>query len=189
MSTLFFDTETTNLPNYKSPPGPHQPHVVQMAAVLVDGEQETSLVTLIQPDGWSIHPDAQAVHGITQVRAKAEGMPIADAVARFDEMLAQAHLVVAHNVKFDRLLMESEYMRLGRPARWPRTFCTMLTCTDIVRLPARWGGFKWPTLEETYRHFFNRPLAGAHDALADVRACQAIFQQLAQLGAAPRIVT
>lgn len=186
MVTLFFDTETTDLPNYKSPPGPHQPHVVQMAALLIDGDTEKSLVTLIRPDGWKIAPEAQAVHGITQERAAAEGMPIAEAVAAFDAMLGQAKLVVAHNVKFDRLLMESEYLRLHRPIRWPRTFCTMLTCTDIVRLPTRWGGHKWPTLDETYRHFFKRPLAGAHDALADVRACHDIFQQLVQLGCAPQ---
>ncbi len=185
MSILFFDTETTDLPNYKSPPGPHQPHVVQLAAVLLADGVERPLVTLVQPAGWQIHPKAQETHGITLERAAAEGRPIADVVAEFDEMLSQATLVVAHNIKFDRLLMESEYLRLGRRPRWPRTFCTMLTCTDIVRLPARWGGFKWPSLDEAYRHFFNRPLAGAHDALADVRACIDIFHHLARTGIAP----
>lgn len=93
---------------------------------------------------------------------------------------------MAHNLRFDRLLMDSEYLRLGRQPRWPRTFCTMLTCTDIVRAPGHRGGHKWPTLEEAHYHFFRRPPANAHDAMADIRACMAIFQELTRLGLAPR---
>jgi DNA polymerase-3 subunit epsilon len=186
MNILFFDTETTNLPNYKSPAGPRQPHVVQLAAVLVEGSSERSLVTLVQPAGWTISPGAQAAHGITLARAQAEGVPITQAVTQFDELLSQADLAVAHNIRFDRLLMDSEYLRLGRRADWPETFCTMVTCTDIVRLPGFRGEYKWPTLEEAFRHFFHRPPAGAHDAMADVRTCMAIFEELVARGAAPR---
>jgi DNA polymerase-3 subunit epsilon len=185
MTIIFFDTETTDLPDYKSPAGPHQPHVVQLAAVLVDGSSERSLVTLVQPDGWVIDPAAQATHGITLTRAQAEGVPIAQAIAQFDELLAQADLAVAHNVRFDRLLMDSEYLRLGRRADWPATFCTMQACTDIVRLPGYRGAYKWPRLEEAFRHFFHRPPAGAHDALADVRTCMAVFEELTRRGVAP----
>jgi len=46
MAVLFFDTETTNLPDYDSPPGRDQPHVVQLAAVLADGRAERSLARL-----------------------------------------------------------------------------------------------------------------------------------------------
>ncbi len=180
MSILFFDTETTNLPDYKSPPNPRQPHVVQLAAVLVDGAAERSLVTLIQPAGWTIHADAARVHGITMEKAQSEGLPIAEAVGKFDELLAQARLVVAHNIRFDRLLMDSEYLRLGRQAKWPRAFCTMQECTNIVRIMGNYGKFKWPTLEETYRHFFGKAPANAHDALGDVQACREIFNRLAE---------
>ena len=186
MAVLFFDTETTGLPDYTLPPGRHQPHVVQLAAVLLDGRAERSLATLIKPDGWKIHPNAQRVHGISIGRARAEGVPIAQAIASFQELLAEADLAVAHNVKFDRLLIDSEYLRLGLQPRWPRTFCTMLTCTDIVRLPGYRGRYKWPTLEEAHYHFFRRPLPGAHDASADVRACVAIFQELSHRGLAPQ---
>lgn len=182
MAVLFFDTETSDLPDYKSPPSPRQPHVVQLAAVLVDGSREEQLVTLVQPDGWRIHPEARRVHGISEEKALAEGMSIAQAVARFDELLSAAGLVVAHNVRFDRLLMDSEYLRLGRQAKWPRTFCTMQECTSIVRIMGNYGKFKWPTLEETYRHFFHKPPLNAHDALGDVTACREIFDKLAEMG-------
>jgi DNA polymerase-3 subunit epsilon len=185
MRTIFFDTETTDLPDYKSPAGPHQPHVVQLAAVLVDGAAERSVVTLVQPEGWTIHPGAQATHGITLAWAQAEGVPIAQAIEQFDELLSQADLAVAHNVRFDRLLMDSEYLRLGRQVAWPETFCTMQASTNIVRLPGNYGKYKWPTLEEAFRHFYRRPPAGAHDALADVRTCMAIFAELVGRGVAP----
>lgn len=184
MTILFFDTETSDLPDYDSGPGRHQPHVVQLAAILLEGKDEQTLVTLIQPEGWGIHPEAQAKHGISVAKAKAHGIPIVQAVDKFDGMLRQASLVVAHNIRFDRLLMDSEYIRLRRRATWPRTFCTMVTCTDILRLPGRYG-YKWPRLDETYRHFFGKPLLGTHDAMADVSACRAIFEELVARGLAP----
>ena len=185
MAILFLDTETSDLPDYRSGPGRHQPHVVQLAAILVEGQDEQTLSTLIRPEGWTIHPEAQATHGISAERAAREGVPIAEAVAAFDALLARSGLAVAHNIKFDRLLLDSEYIRLGRQGRWPRTFCTMEACTDVLRLPGHRGRHKWPRLEEAYLHFFGRPLPGAHDALADVQACRAIYQELVTRGLAP----
>ena len=36
-------------------------------------------------------------------------------------------------------------------------------------------GYKNPSLPRTYRHFFGRDFDGAHDAMADVRACRDVF--------------
>ena len=36
-------------------------------------------------------------------------------------------------------------------------------------------GYKRPSLTETYRHFFGRDFDGAHDAMADVRACRDVY--------------
>jgi DNA polymerase-3 subunit epsilon len=184
MATLFFDTETSDLPDRYSGPGRHQPHIVQLAAMLVDGQAERILATLIRPDGWRIHPDAQALHRISLERAAAEGIAIAEAVAKFDELLQQADLAVAHNVNFDCLLIDSEYLRVGRRAAWPKTFCTMESCTNILRLPGVRGKYKWPRLEEVYYYFFGRPLTKAHDALVDVKACREIFDAMVKRGLA-----
>jgi DNA polymerase-3 subunit epsilon len=186
MAILFFDTETSDLPDYRSAPGAHQPHVVQLAAILADGEKQETLTTLIQPQVWSIHPKAQATHGISAEQALAQGIPVAQAVEQFDALLRRANLAVAHNIRFDRLLMDSEYLRLGREAAWPNTFCTMVTCTDILKIP-NFKGYKRPTLDEAYRHFFKRSPAKAHDALADVQACKDIFHKLSDIGFAPGV--
>ena len=186
MPVLFFDTETSDLPDMKAGPGPRQPHVVQLAAILVIEHTERVLNVLIKPDGWRIHRDALALHGITVERASAEGVPIAEAIAGFEELLSQADLAVAHNMKFDQLMVDSERLRLGRHSTWPETFCTMMACTGILQIPGRGGGYKWPTLGESYSHFLRKPLVGSHDALADVRACMAVYEELRCRGAAPK---
>ena len=65
--------------------------------------------------------------------------------------------------------------------------CTMERSADTVKLPptARqlaYGikGYKRPSLMEAYQHFFGRPFEGAHDAMADVRACRDVFFALKQ---------
>jgi DNA polymerase-3 subunit epsilon len=69
--------------------------------------------------------------------------------------------------------------------------CTMLKAIDVVKCPptekmrrAGRTGFKNPNLAETYRHFFGRDFEGAHDAMADVRACRDVFFELRKLDAA-----
>ena len=42
---LFYDTETTGLPDFKAPSeAQHQPHIVQLAALLVDLFQSTPVI-------------------------------------------------------------------------------------------------------------------------------------------------
>lgn len=43
------------------------------------------------------------------------------------------------------------------------------------------GGYKNPNLQEAYKHFFGVEFEGAHDAMADVRACRDVFFKLNEL--------
>lgn len=55
---LFYDTETTGLPNWKTPSGHYAvPHIVQIGALLVDVETKEVLKELdviVKPEGWEI---------------------------------------------------------------------------------------------------------------------------------------
>ncbi|MFX6225932.1 hypothetical protein ABTF68_20865, partial [Acinetobacter baumannii] len=68
-TALIFDTETTGIPEYKLPSeDPSQPHIIQIAADLVDLDTRRSLAslnTLIKPAGWVIPADVEAITGIT----------------------------------------------------------------------------------------------------------------------------
>lgn len=173
--SLFFDTETTGKANMKLPPThPSQPRLVQLACILADGVEEVAVLScIVKPSGFDIPEEASNVHGITTELARNQGVPLESALALFRGLAAVTGQYVAHNIGFDQLVMTRE---LGDWAVRPN-FCTMEATTPICKLPGPYG-FKWPRLSEAYQHAFNTPLVGAHDALADVRACKRIYEWL-----------
>ena len=70
---IFYDTETSGLPLFKEPSeDPRQPHIVQLAACLVDldtGQTVSSMDVIVRPNGWTIPDNVAAIHGITTERA------------------------------------------------------------------------------------------------------------------------
>lgn len=57
-TAIFYDNETNGLPLFKEPSNhPDQPHIVQLAAVLVDldtGNELQVMDRIIKPEGWLI---------------------------------------------------------------------------------------------------------------------------------------
>ncbi|MFC3705659.1 3'-5' exonuclease [Devosia honganensis] len=195
---LFFDTETTGFVQDRLPVDhPDQPYMVQLAAELTedDGEPVAGFSFIIDPGigEITIPTKASDVHGITDERAVALGVSAEFALGAFTHLYHRADLVVAHNIRFDRAVIEtaiSRHYRKIMPLR-KSLFCTMEAATPIVNLPptermlaAGFNKPKPPKLEECIRHFFDEDLEGAHDALIDVRACSRVFFQLKSLEAA-----
>lgn len=195
MTTLIFDTETTGLAKEKrSPVDPSQPMPMQLGMKLdADNRREVAAMNfLIQPMGWSIEPKASEITGITDQMATAYGTHLVTAVDLFLDMIKAADTVVAHNIAFDRIVMQracfvySEMM--GTPYSDPfegkKMVCTMMASLNIVQaLPKRRGEWKWPKLTEAVKYFFNEELIGAHDALVDVRGCARVYYELIDIGA------
>lgn len=189
---LFFDTETTGKWNkYAALTHASQPRMVQLGLHVCTPQQETLLEfqTLIKPDGWTVPEEAASIHGITTERCEKYGIPIIAAVGLFSRALVIADLVVAHNYEFDELIVSSEMTKtLNRnPLMDVKSFCTMKATTDICKLPGKYG-YKWPKLDEAYRHFFHKGVEGAHDAMVDVRACRDIYFALLKLQSLPATV-
>lgn len=189
---LFFDTETTGLPEFVRPFGDErQPHLVQIACLLTDDDgTERASVNLIVAPGVPIPDGASRVHGITDLIADRCGVPSSTALAMWNKLAERADIIVAHNIKFDIALMQIAWarhfgadgptfeQRHGKRLR----FCTMDAAAPIVNLPptarmlaAGYNKPKAPRLEEAVSHFFGETLEGAHDALVDVRACARIY--------------
>jgi DNA polymerase-3 subunit epsilon len=194
VTIIFFDTETTGLPDPKMPSDwEGQPHICQLGAIVTDqdGRVKTELNVLVKPDGWTIPASASAIHGIYQADAERYGLSIKGVLSIFDRLIRVSERVVAHNIEFDLLLIEIQARRTGVSLNLPvQHTCTMKAATDIVKCPptdrmlkAGMSGYKKPNLTETYRHFFGRDFEGAHDAMADVRACRDVFFELKKLGA------
>jgi DNA polymerase III subunit epsilon len=172
-----FDTETTGKSNFGLPPSHQsQPHIVQLAAVMCDnnGEEINSMCLLIKPKGWAIPAEATKIHGITTEMCEASGVDIASALRVFDWLLLKSEYVVAHNIQFDRHMVCRDSVKRSEMIDL-KGFCTMKAMTPICKLPGRYDDFKWPSLQEAYRHCFKTEFVGAHNAMADVRACSNIY--------------
>lgn len=187
MKRLYFDTETTGFPARTAAPLEECPHIVQLAALLIDDTwgEVASMNVIIRPDGWTIPDYVAAIHGITNWHGETFGVTIHSALSLFTQMANQSSQIVAHNISFDMKLMCYEIERLGVESHCgfiaTERACTMALTTDLCRLPGKYPGkYKWPKLIEAYRHLFDEDFDGQHDALADVRACARIHQHLIQ---------
>jgi DNA polymerase-3 subunit epsilon len=195
---LFFDTETTGFFQDRLPiDDPDQPYIVQLAAQLCrdDGEPIAGFSFIVDPgisNGVSIPPRAAEVHGITDEIAVQFGVSAEFALNAFTHLYQRADLVCAHNIKFDRGVIEaaiSRHYKKVMPLR-KALFCTMEVATPIINLPptermiaAGFNKPKPPKLEECVKHFFGEELDGAHDAMVDVTACRRVYLHLKTLEA------
>lgn len=94
----------------------------------------------------------------------------------------QCDILVAHNLNFDHRIVWAEFIRAGRqPRSGLHKICTMQKSTNVTKIPSA-RGYKWPKLEELYRHLFAKEIENAHDALADVVACKDCFFKLVEMG-------
>lgn len=190
---LFYDTETTGMLCKGAPAGdPRQPHIVQLGAQLCDEDKRIvgEMNLLVKPDRWSIPPEATAIHGITTEMCERYGLPIATVIKMFGTLVRRAKLRVAHNNPYDEMMVWSELVRIqdanGIPAflELP-SFCTMQASTPILKLPGKYGDFKWPNLQEAHKHFLGSNFDGAHDAMEDVRACKRVYYAIVAQAAPP----
>lgn len=188
-SYLFFDTETTGLPNRKARWGaPEQPEVVQLAALLTDNcGNELSSISLIVNARSESHQRALETHGISKETTDMYGVSPITAAQIFLDLLSHSDYRVAHNAQFDDLIMkimgtQIKYQSLVDYIKRSKPICTADLSTPILNLPPTAkmvkAGFNKPkraSLDECYRHFFKEELEGAHDAMIDVRACARVF--------------
>ena len=154
-----------------------QGRVCQIAMILSDSKGNTlgEIASLVKPHDWQIQSGAQKVHGHTDKKCEDFGLIQAGMVSAFIHFINMATIVVAHNEEFDREMMNVELAysdvvgkgdavkRLQSP--W---ICTMKKNKHIAN-------GRWPKLDATLKHYCNREIMNAHDAMADTRACRDIF--------------
>lgn len=190
MKYLFFDVETNGLPiDYKASYTDvnNWPRVIMLAWSLRndDGSIVRQASHLITPDGWQMPTDKFWVdNGYTQEENEANGVPITFALDEFKEAKMEADVLVAHNLNFDHRIVWAEFIRAEKEPKTGMTkICTMMKSSNYCKIPGKNGkGYKWPKLEELYRHLFEKEMEGAHDAFADVAACAECFFELVKRG-------
>ena len=182
---LFFDTETTGIPEWSTPSDdPCQPHIVEIAAELVDKEsQETikSMDLLIRPDGWTIPEDvAEETHGITTEMALEQGVVTeTEALDQFlDEFWPLCSTRVAFNEPFDARIIRIAMKRF-RPARmdlWRHFSRECVMRMGRTYCPGR------HRLQDCHVAIIGGPMPGKpHRAASDTAATRAVYFEILKL--------
>lgn len=186
MTYLGFDTETTGLHD--------NAEIAQLAMMLFDDNKECigEFKSLIKPDGWTISEETQKFHTdsgstVSQENCEKYGLSIKSVMALFNNWCDKADELIAHNLDYDIARIRYTANRLGLQLNMPHQHkCTMKLSTDILKIPPtaamkKWGHgdkFKNPNLQEAHKHFFGKEFDGAHDAMADVKACASIYFEI-----------
>jgi len=106
MREIVFDTETTGLDSRLD-------RVIEIGGIELVNRFPTGRVFhhYIEPQGREIHPDAAAVHGITN--ADLAGKPVFREIADEFAAFIDGAKLVAHNANFDIGFINAEFGRLG----------------------------------------------------------------------------
>ncbi len=188
---IFYDTETTGLPLWNDPSeDPRQPHMVQLAALMVDlstGKDLASLDFIIRPAGWEITQEMTDIHGISHEMAMDLGISEKTAAEALFDFIGN-RLRIGHNESFDARILRIAAMRyfgesVADTWKAQSAECTARLTTKICNLPPtpamRAAGRhhnKTPNLQEAHKHFFGVEFENAHSAISDVIACKKVYQ-------------
>lgn len=106
MREIIFDTETTGLDS-------REDRIIEIGGIELRDHFPTgrTIHIFINPDGRKVHPDALAVHGITDefLSDKPVFATVADQIMEFFD----GAMWVAHNANFDMGFVNAEFARLG----------------------------------------------------------------------------
>lgn len=189
MKTLFFDFETTGVLLRREPLShPDQPRAVSVGMLLVaDGIGTIGQAKfMIKPSGFTIPDDVVKIHGITTEIATQHGVPCQVAMQVLNHFAHKADECVAFNADFDYKLLQIESMRIERAHHMPleKVRCCMLPYKDLLKIPGRYGDYKWPSLDEVCG-FLGIVREGGHDALGDVYTTMRVWYELKRKGLTP----
>lgn len=183
---LFFDTETTGLPNYKADlTDPSQPHIVQLACVLTDEqgrEMSSYKVPIDLPEGVSVDEAGRAfeVNKVSNDMLERYGVSMIHALGMFRSFEQRATLKIAYNYRFDGFLLRCAHARAGVPALQPS-----IGKYDPLVIVRQWkaqGMLPSAKLVDAYTFVTGKPPLDAHDAMGDVRMMMDVFFHIKKQG-------
>ena len=173
-NVIVFDTETSSLNGV----------VLQFAFVIATavGDELYQYCSCWNiPEGFTIDPRAQAVHGITPAELNRVGVDPRPALVDFSHMCARARAcgcaLAAHNAQFDVARLRFTAAAWGAPRMCEDgVVCTMRR--SRCGLKNRAGRHKPPRNDELFEFLFGRsPGVDLHDALNDARVTLASFSE------------
>lgn len=164
MKALIFDTETTALIDNRTVKLNSQPHIIEFYGCVADlksGKVEKELHHLIKPP-IKIMKEITEITTIDDEAVK-DAPPFAKVADDIFNFLQSEKIIIAHNLAFDKEIIEIEAERLGKTLQWPKK----LICTVEQTISLK--GFHL-ALANLHEHLFGKTFSGAHRANVDVEA-------------------
>jgi DNA polymerase III epsilon subunit-like protein len=200
---LVFDTETTGLfPKRELYTIENMPHITQLCFIVYDMMTKEVVKKYNKyiniPKHVEIPTFVTNLTGITREKCDS-GVRTIDALRQFYKAYRGCDAVVAHNLTFDKRMIEIEIQRYALeffPEMMDACFmfndtynelhginvlCTGKMGRDVcnIMIPSKFPDGKpykkMPKLSELYEFLFHTPLEGAHDANVDTEACLRCF--------------
>ncbi len=165
MYTTIFDLETTGLREAKGSDQLHQPHIIEIYAMQVDGKGK-----LIREIDTLIRPPKPVQPHITKITGIDDDMLVnkpsfLQVYKQIMQVFFMSHTIVAHNLSFDEGVLIEELRRIGKEHHFPYPPIKFCTVEQSMHLK----GHRLKN-SELYEMATGKTLEGAHRAKADVLA-------------------
>lgn len=167
MREIVFDTETTGLDS-------REDRIIELGGIELVNRFPTgrSFHEYINPQGRRVHPDALAVHGISNTDL-ADKPVFAQIAERFLEFIDGA-MLVAHNANFDMGFINAELDRIGQP------FITAERVIDTLAIARRKHPMGPNSLDALCRRYgIDNSHREKHGALLDSELLAEVYIELA----------
>jgi DNA polymerase III epsilon subunit-like protein len=133
---------------------------------------------IIRPDGFTIPKDAADIHGITTELALEKGVPIEVVFTWLDVHLPRVATIVAHHMKYDDNVIQSELFRYQRTDVYTQWKHVNKDCTMLMGKRYLGRNIKLAVLAEQCGITVNHDTL--HEADADTAVCAEIYFFLLQ---------
>lgn len=166
-----------------------QPGIVQVGVVVLHGaenellkyREETFYSTLVNPEIGVWEEGAIKTHGITPDKVR-DAPTFFQVFEHLVKLASGCNTWGGYNTTFDKDVLWYQLLRYGfeRSFPWPRhDLDVMKIATDHFGEQGK-KGLRNLKQTDVYERLFSRHLAGAHDALADIRATADILRELSK---------
>lgn len=178
MKAFIFDTETDGLINNKIVRPEKWPRVIEFCGKVYDTEKKEVVKKFSNLifSGRKVSKEVVEITGISDDML--EGAPrLQDVADKICDLIGECDLVCAHNLSYDKMVMELEAKRLDLPPFFKpeqRLFCT-------VENTEHYKGYRM-NLNALHEHLFGEPFTGAHRAEVDVDALVRCFAEIYNRG-------
>lgn len=176
MRAFIFDTETTGLVKNSLIPLPSQPRIIEFFGQTVNDEtcEVLNEIEFFCNPGIDLPSDITRITGIKPEEI-ANALPFRHFAPQICAHIAESDCVVAHNLSFDMVLVESDCARCELIPSWPQRLVCTVEQTEWIK------GHRL-SLTDLHTELFGEGFKGAHRARHDVEALTRCYLELRKRG-------